>query len=93
MGGKIEDYQPACEMGFCGFFFLQELDILLEINKLTHRLLSEYVHLDPWEAMLREVNQSVNSTHGRITLHIFWELHYDFLPNFCYNSTTDRSGS
>lgn len=68
----------------------QELDILLEINKLTHRLLSDHVVLDPWEAMMREVNQAVTSSHGRITLHIFWELHYDFLPNFCYNSTSDR---
>ena len=68
----------------------QELELLLEINKLTHRLLSEYVQLDPWGSMFKEVNQAVNTNHGRITLHIFWELHYDFLPNFCYNSTTDR---
>ena len=68
----------------------QELEILLEVNRLTHKLLSEHVQLNPWDAMLREVNQAVSSPHGRITLHIFWELHYDFLPNFCYNSTTDR---
>ncbi len=69
---------------------IQELEILLEINKLTHQMLSEHVTLDPWESMFRESNHSVTSPHGRITLHIFWELHYDFLPNFCYNSTTDR---
>lgn len=62
----------------------------MEVNKLAHRLMSEYVKLDPWDAMFKEVNQAVNTDHGRITLHIFWELHYDFLPNFCYNSTTDR---
>jgi len=71
----------------CG---IMELEILLEINKVTHQLLSEYVDLDRWETIFREVNQAVSSPHGRITLHIFWELHYDFLPNFCYNSTTDR---
>ena len=64
--------------------------MLLDINKLTHEMLSEHVSLDSWTAMFNEANQSVSSPHGRITLHIFWELHYDFLPNFCYNSTTDR---
>ena len=65
--------------------------MLLEINRLTHQMLAEQVPLDPWESMFAEANQAVSSPHGRITLHIFWELHYDFLPNFCYNSTTDRS--
>jgi len=69
---------------------LQELELLLEVNRLAHRLMSEYIKLDPWDAMFKEVNQAVNTDHGRISLHIFWELHYDFLPNFCYNSTTDR---
>ena len=68
-----------------------ELDILLEINRLTHKMLSEYVALDPFVSMLREVDQGVSAPHGRITLHVFWELHYDFLPNFSYNSTTERS--
>ena len=27
---------------------------------------------------------------GRITLHVFWELNYDFLPNYCYNAATNR---
>lgn len=71
-------------------FNLQELETLLEVNKLTHKMLAEHVPLDPWEAMFAEANHAVSSQHGRITLHIFWELHYDFLPNFCYNSSTDR---
>ena len=53
-------------------------------------MLSKYVVLDSFEAMYAEANQSVVSPHGRITLHIFWELIYDFIPNYCYNSTTDR---
>jgi cytoplasmic FMR1 interacting protein len=67
-----------------------ELEALMEINRLTHTLLMEHVTLDPFPVMLNEANQAINSPHGRITLHVFWELHYDFLPNFCYNSTTDR---
>ena len=62
----------------------------MEINRLTHTLLMDHVTLDPFPVMLNEANQAINSPHGRITLHMFWELHYDFLPNFCYNSTTDR---
>ena len=62
----------------------------MEINRLTHSLLSEHITLDPYTAMYQEANQAISSPHGRISLHIFWELHYDFLPNFCYNSTTDR---
>ena len=55
-------------------------------------MLGEYIVLDPFDALLREANQAVSSVHGRITLHVFWELIYDFIPNFCYNSTTDRYG-
>ena len=62
----------------------------MEVNRLTHTMMMEYVTLDPFDAMLKEANQAISSPHGRISLHIFWELHYDFLPNFCYNSTTDR---
>ncbi|XP_019857906.1 PREDICTED: cytoplasmic FMR1-interacting protein 2-like, partial [Amphimedon queenslandica] len=67
-----------------------ELLHLLEINRLTHQMLSNFVVLDPFEAMYAEANNSVVSPHGRVTLHIFWELIYDFIPNYCYNSTTDR---
>jgi hypothetical protein len=27
---------------------------------------------------------------GRITLQLFWELNYDFLPNYCFNAATNR---
>ena len=72
---------------------LQELEFLMEVNRLTHTMMLEFVTLDPFDAMLKEANQAISSPHGRISLHIFWELHYDFLPNFCYNSTTDRLAS
>lgn len=69
---------------------LQELEHLLETNALTHQMLSEFVALDPFDALLREANQSVNLPHGRITLHCFWEINTDFMPSWCYNSTTNR---
>lgn len=71
-------------------FLFQELQSLLEVNRLTHQLLSEYLTLDSFDALLNEVNHSVSSALGRITLHIFWELTYDFLPHYCYNGSTNR---
>lgn len=67
-----------------------ELDGLLEINRLTHKLLSKYLTLDSYDAMFREANHNVSAPYGRITLHVFWELNYDFLPNYCYNGSTYR---
>ena len=40
--------------------------------------------------MLREANNAISAPYGRITLHVFWELCYDFLPNYCFNAATDR---
>lgn len=46
--------------------------------------------LIPFGAMLKEVNHCVSAPYGRTTLHVFWELNFDFLPNYCYNSATNR---
>ncbi|XP_075056193.1 cytoplasmic FMR1-interacting protein 1 isoform X3 [Mixophyes fleayi] len=67
-----------------------ELDGLIEINRLTHKLLGKYLTLDSFDAMFREANHNVSAPYGRITLHVFWELNYDFLPNYCYNGSTYR---
>ncbi|NXW48788.1 CYFP1 protein, partial [Nyctiprogne leucopyga] len=67
-----------------------ELDGLIEVNKMTHKLLSRYMTLDSFDAMFREANHNVSAPYGRITLHVFWELNYDFLPNYCYNGSTNR---
>ncbi|CAN0347133.1 unnamed protein product [Lampetra fluviatilis] len=67
-----------------------ELEGLLEVNQLTHKLLSKHLTLDGFDAMLREANHNVSAPYGRITLHVFWELNYDFLPNYCYNGSTHR---
>lgn len=71
-------------------FLLQELDGLLKVNRLCHKLLSKHLALDDYDAMLREANHNVLAPYGRITLHVFWELNYDFLPNYCYNAATAR---
>ncbi|PWA14426.1 hypothetical protein CCH79_00011121, partial [Gambusia affinis] len=68
----------------------QELEGLLEVNRMTHKLLSQFLTLDSFDAMFREANHNVSAPYGRITLHVFWELNYDFLPNYCYNGSTNR---
>lgn len=70
--------------------FLKELEGLLDINRMTHKLLSKFLTLDSFDAMFREANHNVSAPYGRITLHVFWELNYDFLPNYCYNGSTSR---
>ncbi|PBC33514.1 Cytoplasmic FMR1-interacting protein [Apis cerana cerana] len=67
-----------------------ELEGLLQVNRLTHKLLSKWLALDEYDAMFREANHNVLAPYGRITLHVFWELNYDFLPNYCYNAATNR---
>lgn len=67
-----------------------ELEALLRVNKLTHKLLSEHSALDDFDAMLEEANHNVVAPYGRITLQLFWELNYDFLPNYCFNGATNR---
>lgn len=69
---------------------IMELDALLEVNRLAHKLLLHYLALDEYDAMFREANHNVLAPYGRITLHVFWELNYDFLPNYCYNAATNR---
>ncbi|XP_046852032.1 cytoplasmic FMR1-interacting protein 2-like isoform X2 [Xenia sp. Carnegie-2017] len=71
----------------CG---IVDLENLLQVIHQTHVLLSKYMSLIPYDAMLKEVDHSVSAPYGRTTLHVFWELNFDFLPNYCYNSATNR---
>ncbi|XGW28728.1 hypothetical protein V3C99_008485 [Haemonchus contortus] len=68
-----------------------ELDFLIETNRLCHSLLRERLFSVPdFNDLLLEANHNVSAPHGRITLHVFWELNYDFVPNFFYNGSTHR---
>eukprot|EP01137_Pigoraptor_chileana_P010276 Opistho-2@59637 len=67
-----------------------ELETLLAHNRLCHELLSAHVTLDPFDDILAEANESVSMIGGRIALHTLEELAFDFLPNFNYNSVTQR---
>ena len=67
-----------------------ELEGLLSINRYTHKLLSEHVELDDFDALFKEANHNVSAPYGSITLHVFLDLYYNFLPTYCYNSSTNR---
>lgn len=67
-----------------------ELEAILQVNHLCHKLLSANLALDDFDSMLKEANHNVLAPYGRITLHVFVELNYDFLSNYCYNAATNR---
>ena len=50
---------------FCCF---QELEALLRVNKLTHKLLSEHSALDDFDAMMEEANHNVVAPYGRFRM-------------------------
>ncbi|CAI4224390.1 unnamed protein product [Auanema sp. JU1783] len=68
-----------------------ELDYAIETNRLCHSLLKERLFsVADFSDLLQEANHNVSAPHGRITLHVFWELNYDFVINYQYNSSTHR---
>jgi len=69
-----------------------ELEMLIFNVHLTHHLLSEYLELDPWYHIYQEVDESTSliSFHGRIVLHVIFEIIYDFASNFNFNGITNR---
>ncbi|XP_074650869.1 cytoplasmic FMR1-interacting protein 1-like [Tubulanus polymorphus] len=67
-----------------------ELEGLIEVNRLAHHLMKQHLILPDFDALLKESDQNIHSPYGRIALHAFWEINYDFLPNYCYRMTTNR---
>lgn len=69
---------------------LQELESLVQLSKLTHRLLAAHLPLDGFEALFNEANMNVTSPYGRIALVTMFELSSQILPHYCYNGSTGR---
>ncbi|TMS38737.1 hypothetical protein L596_005392 [Steinernema carpocapsae] len=68
-----------------------ELEKLIEANRLCHRLLKQHVgSLADFEDLFTEANHNVSAPYGRITLHAFWEINFDFIPHYMYNGSTHR---
>ncbi len=88
-------YHLHCGETFLLFDFandFKELDILLESNRLSHRILSKHLHLDAFDDLLAECNEdgSVTSFSGRIISHTAQEFLSDFASNFAFNAATER---
>lgn len=71
---------------------LVELESMVENVRLTHKLLSQYLTLDPFNNIMAEVNESSStvSFEGKITRHVFEELCMDIFPTYIFNSFTQR---
>ena len=67
-----------------------ELEALIKVNRLTHKLLCKHLALDDFDDMFKKANHSVTAPYGRVMLHVFEELNYDFLPTYCYDGATNR---
>ncbi|KAA3681564.1 cytoplasmic FMR1 interacting protein [Paragonimus westermani] len=67
-----------------------ELEAAIGCSRLCHRMLSDHLELDDFDALLREANHLVTSPLGKIAVHVFWELTYDVVKNYCYNDATNR---
>ncbi|VDD81090.1 unnamed protein product [Mesocestoides corti] len=67
-----------------------ELEALIECNRLCHRMLSEHLDLDDFDDMLQEANNLVTSPLSKIAFHVFWEVTWDLVKNYCYNGSTNR---
>ncbi|KAJ3311868.1 Cytoplasmic FMR1-interacting protein 2 [Boothiomyces sp. JEL0838] len=70
--------------------YIPEFECLLESSRLTHLLLSEYLDLEPFEELLKEIDECVTpgETNGRILTHITQEIIRDIIPNYCFNNTS-----
>ncbi|KAJ1343340.1 hypothetical protein BSLG_002366 [Batrachochytrium salamandrivorans] len=70
----------------------EELESLLNSARLTHSILSKHMELESFKDLLAECDDSLSlsASNGRIVSHVIHELVKDFIPNFCYNSITQR---
>ncbi|KAL5032354.1 hypothetical protein BDV3_000939 [Batrachochytrium dendrobatidis] len=72
--------------------YISELDSLIKCARLTHELISKHIELERFEDIMAECDDSLSlsASNGRIMSHVIHELVNDFIPNFCYNSVTQR---
>ncbi|XP_020259945.1 protein PIR [Asparagus officinalis] len=69
-----------------------ELQLLLDMLKLTHQFLSKHLEIDSFSLILNEMqeNLSLVSFSSRLASQIWAEMQNDFLPNFLLCNTTQR---
>ena len=68
-----------------------ELESLIQNNRIAHGLLCECLELDPFDQILAVANKNVEQAQmSRIMLHVFDQLCSDVIPNYTFNSSTQR---
>ena len=92
---KFREYIDVCIRKFeaSDLCEVAEFAHLVAISRAMHRrLLRDGMQLDSFEEIFKEMNDDtvVGQFRNRVLYHVLAELLGDLLPNFVYNSTTDR---
>ena len=70
---------------------LIELQTLLDIIRCTHNQISSVLDIDDYPLLFKDVNEALQiKQSGRITTHLLRMLETDLIPNYAYNSHTNR---
>jgi cytoplasmic FMR1 interacting protein len=72
--------------------YILEMDSLIQNCRITHEMLSEYLVLEKFDDLFKELNECVApcENNGRIVSHAVQELVSDVVTNYCFNNVTSR---
>ena len=92
---KFKEYLDVCLRKFEASDLCEVVEFahLVRVSRLMHAQLSgDGLQLDSFDDMWKEMNDDtvVGQFRNRVLYHVLAELLGDLLPNFVYNSTTDR---
>ena len=92
---KFREYIDVCIRKFEASDLCEVVEFahLVAVSRAMHRqLVRDGVQLDSFDDMFKEMNDDtvIGQFRNRVLYHVLAELLGDLLPNFVYNSTTDR---
>jgi cytoplasmic FMR1 interacting protein len=85
-------HAAICRFEASDLTYVMEFHSLIETCRTTHRLLSKYLELEPFEELLAEADETLclDEPNGRIVTHTVRSLIGDIMSNYGYNSVTNR---